>query len=205
VVRGRRRLRRAPAADVVEHLQVRTAPRLVGWLAVRDVGVHEEVAAAILELEPLVRGQPGLHPVYVRRSRLRNLLRRQRVPTIPATPDVADETTDDLRRESAYAIERLARAHPGLLNDTERAARLALLASERSRLATWMAAGRDDVRFASAVALWSMIHCDPDPVHATGWGPVSAEERLLYASAKEAFDALREGPPVRCMRRGRPY
>ena len=207
--RRRRRYRHAPDPALVEHLRARVAPRLVEWLAVRDAGVHGAVVDAVLGAEPLVRGGPGLHAAYVRGSRLRALLRRQAVPELPGQVEPDDEADDDARRERAYAVARLAGqalrpqwyAAPPVTT-----AAAAALAAERSRLAAWMEAGRIDVRFACAVALWAMTGYHPDPARMTGpLAPLAGAQREIHVEARWTFDKLREGPPGHGLRRGRPY
>ena len=207
--RRRRRYRHAPDPALVEHLRARVAPRWVAWLAVRDAGVHAAVVDAVLGAEPLVRGAPGLHAAFTRGARLRALLRRQAVPQLPGPDEPDDETDDDARRERAHAVARFAGVHlrprwyaaPPMTS-----AVAAALAAERPRLAAWMDAGRVDVQFACAVALWAMTGYHPDPARMTGpLAPETDAQREVHAAARRRFDQLREGPPGHGLRRGRPY
>lgn len=207
LVRRRCRYRHAFDPALVEALRARVAPRLVAWLTVRDEAVHAAVVDAVLGLEPVVRGSPGLHPAYLRRSRLRALLQRQVEPALPGPGEPDDEADDDARRECAYAVACLASEHLRQLWRKQPAALAAdegFLAAARPRLAAWMRSGPDDLRFAGATALGAMIGHHPDPAHMHApIAPATSAERAIAVEARRIFESLHEGPPADRPRRWR--
>jgi hypothetical protein len=181
-----RKLQRPIAPRVMAYLRDVIAPELVAWLPVRDVAVHQETLAAIRGLTPILRGQPDIPAVYGLRTPLGAMVGRR---AAPALADLVDPGDDDLRRELAYRCIQYLR--PPRWGWRERLGDPAIVAA-RTLLGSWLDASRDDVGFASAAAVWSLVGCSSPAV--LDYHVPDLEQRALYRRAHEGFLRLRAAP-----------